>query len=72
MLVIALAVAALSHHHRIGYLVAALVASVAMAASRVLVGAHYPTDVVAGVLLGSAVADMVAFIATRLSEPVSL
>lgn len=70
-LVIALAVAAHSQKHRMRYLVAALIASTAMAASRVLVGAHYPTDALAGVLLGIGVADTVAFIATKVSESVT-
>jgi membrane-associated phospholipid phosphatase len=42
---------------------AAVAASMAMAASRVLVGAHYPTDVIAGLIVGFAVADVVALLA---------
>ena len=63
-----LAIAGKSQSHRTWRLVVAFAASAAMAASRVVVGAHYPTDVIAGLLLGLGVADMVAFIATRLSD----
>jgi len=68
--VIAFAIAAISRSQRMSFLVPALLAAALMGASRVLVGAHYPTDAVAGVLLGMGVADVVAFIATRLSEPI--
>lgn len=46
------------------FLLAAAV-SLAMALTRVFVGAHYPTDVLAGLLVGIVSADVVAF-ATRL------
>jgi undecaprenyl-diphosphatase len=43
-----------------------LLAAVALAVSRVLVGVHYPGDVLAGALLGTAAAVAVCFVSTRL------
>jgi undecaprenyl-diphosphatase len=43
-----------------------LLAAVALAVSRVLVGVHYPGDVLAGALLGTAAAIAVCFVAARL------
>jgi undecaprenyl-diphosphatase len=42
-----------------------LVAAAALAVSRVLVGVHYPSDVLAGALLGCAVAALICLIAAR-------
>lgn len=70
--VTAFAIAGISQSHRMWRLIVAFIASAAMAASRVVVGAHYPTDVLAGLLLGLGVADMVAFIATRLSDTTTI
>lgn len=50
----AIAVALLLRHRLLG--AAALVVAVLIAVARVAVGAHYPTDVVAGAALGAAVA----------------
>ncbi len=44
-----------------------LVAAVVIAASRVLVGAHYPSDVVAGAALGACVAYLLAWVFARRS-----
>jgi undecaprenyl-diphosphatase len=41
-----------------------LLAAAALAVSRVLVGVHYPNDVLAGALLGSAAAVLVCYVAT--------
>ncbi|MCQ9131829.1 phosphatase PAP2 family protein [Streptomyces hilarionis] len=49
--------------------VAAAVAAVAMAGSRVWVGAHYPHDVVAGVLEGGIVAFLLMTVVRRWSQP---
>jgi undecaprenyl-diphosphatase len=43
-----------------------LAAAVALALSRVLVGVHYPADVVAGALLGGAAAIAVCLVAARI------
>ena len=51
-------------NHRVAVGVA-IVASIAMGATRVLVGAHYPTDVVAGILIGFLAAE-VCFVAACL------
>jgi undecaprenyl-diphosphatase len=48
-----------------------LVAAAALAVSRVVVGVHYPADVLAGALLGTAAALAVSAVATRL-PPVAL
>jgi undecaprenyl-diphosphatase len=61
----AIAVALLLAHRRAG--VAALILAVLISASRVMVGAHYPTDVLAGAALGTAVA-----LALRLPPPRAL
>jgi undecaprenyl-diphosphatase len=45
-----------------------LLAAVALAVSRVLVGVHYPNDVLAGALLGTAAALLVCVIAPRASR----
>ena len=50
----AIAVALLLHHRRAG--IAAIVLGALIALSRVIVGAHYPTDVLAGAALGTLVA----------------
>jgi undecaprenyl-diphosphatase len=42
-----------------------LVAAAALAIARVLVGVHYPADVLAGALLGSAMAALVCLIAAK-------
>lgn len=48
--------------------VPALLAALALAVSRVLVGVHYPADVLAGALLGSAAALLVCFAWPRVLE----
>jgi membrane-associated phospholipid phosphatase len=48
--------------------ICALGTSLTMALTRVLLGAHYPTDVIAGVLGGVVVADVVAFFARNGDE----
>jgi undecaprenyl-diphosphatase len=50
----AIAVAVVFFHRKVGS--AFLVVAAAIAASRVLVGAHYPSDVIAGALVGSCAA----------------
>ena len=44
-------------------LVIAVASSIVMGVTRVLVGAHYPIDVIAGLLLGFGVANVLAFLA---------
>lgn len=56
-----------NQRRRIGLSLAALSISALMALSRVLVGAHYPTDVVGGLLVGVVTADIVAFLACNWS-----
>jgi undecaprenyl-diphosphatase len=46
-----------------------LVAAAALAVSRVLVGVHYPDDVLAGALLGTAAAALVCVVAARAQWP---
>jgi undecaprenyl-diphosphatase len=46
-----------------------LLAAAALAVSRVLVGVHYPADVLAGALLGSAAAVVVCLLVARLPLP---
>jgi undecaprenyl-diphosphatase len=46
-----------------------LVAAAALAVSRVLLGVHYPADVLAGALLGTAAAVLVCFVAARVQWP---
>ena len=60
----ALAVAVLLVHRRLG--VVAVVAALAMGASRIYVGSHYPHDVVAGLLIGGLVAALTGSLAIRM------
>jgi len=46
-----------------------LLAAAALAVSRVLVGVHYPDDVLAGALLGTAAAVLVCLVAARVHWP---
>jgi undecaprenyl-diphosphatase len=46
-----------------------LLAAAALAMSRVLVGVHYPDDVLAGALLGTAAAVLVCVVAARVQRP---
>jgi undecaprenyl-diphosphatase len=46
-----------------------LLAAAALAVSRVLMGVHYPADVLAGALLGTAAAVLVCFVAARVQRP---
>jgi undecaprenyl-diphosphatase len=48
-----------------------LFAATALAISRVLVGVHYPDDVLAGALLGTAAAGLVCLIAARVPWPLT-
>jgi undecaprenyl-diphosphatase len=67
----ALATALLFHHRRAGAI--ALVAAALLAVSRVAIGVHYPTDVLAGALLGTlaavAVERFTRPLARRIYEP---
>lgn len=63
----ATAVAVLLVSRRLGAL--AVVAALAMAATRVYVGAHYPGDVLAGLALGGAVAAVVVLLGARALAP---
>jgi membrane-associated phospholipid phosphatase len=66
----AVAVAVLWSSLRLGLLL--LPVAVAAAASRVVVGAHFPHDVLAGFLLGAVVAAALPTIARMADEPVTL
>ena len=55
-------------HRRLG--IAAIVAAFAMAFARVYVGAHYPGDVTAGLVLGSTVTVAFSRLGARILEPV--
>ena len=48
----------------------AIIAALAMAFARVYVGAHYPGDVVAGILLGATLTVVLSRFGSRLLEPV--
>jgi undecaprenyl-diphosphatase len=50
----------------------ALLAAAALAVARVLVGVHYPADVLAGALLGSAAAVIVCVLVARLPNRLAL
>ncbi|MFE4548292.1 phosphatase PAP2 family protein [Streptomyces sp. NPDC056785] len=65
----AAAVALLLVSRRLGTV--ALVAACAMAAARVWVGAHYPHDVVAGVLVGTLIARALTAFLARASDPLA-
>ncbi len=54
--------------HRNRALLIAAGATAAMAVTRVLVGAHYPTDVIAGAILGYLVARAVSHVSSRPAE----
>jgi membrane-associated phospholipid phosphatase len=53
----------------IAMVLVAAFASIVMALTRVLVGAHYPIDVLAGILVGLVCADIVALVARSLDQP---
>jgi undecaprenyl-diphosphatase len=59
----AIAVAILLRHRRAGWV--ALVLAVLLAVSRVVVGTHYPTDVIAGAAIGTAAALLLWLPAVR-------
>jgi undecaprenyl-diphosphatase len=63
----AIAIAVLVVSRKVGALF--LVAAIAIAASRVALGVHYPSDVLAGALVGAASAWFVARTGTRWLEP---
>lgn len=69
----AVAIGLLLTNRRVG--IVAVVAALVMAVDRVYVGAHYPSDVLAGLLLGGAVAAIGSVLAvpalTRLGESVA-
>ncbi|MFD8423089.1 phosphatase PAP2 family protein [Streptomyces sp. NPDC059466] len=65
----AAAVALLCVSRRLGTV--ALVAACAMAVARVWVGAHYPHDVVAGVLVGTLIARALTTFLGRVSDPLA-
>ena len=61
-----IALLVVQRRYRIAGIVVAILLSVVIAITRVLVGAHYPTDVLAGLLLGFSVADVTALAANLL------
>ncbi|MER5534923.1 phosphatase PAP2 family protein [Streptomyces mirabilis] len=65
----AAAVALLHVSRRLGTI--ALLGACLMAVSRVWVGAHYPHDVVAGVLVGTLIAMLLTTLVRRLSDPLA-
>ena len=62
-----LSVRSSEHQGSVKLFLAAATASLVMALTRVLVGAHYPTDVLAGLLVGVVAADLTAFVARHSS-----
>ena len=69
---IAFAISTRRRRHTAKAIIAAAIASAVMAITRVAVGAHYPTDVVAGLLLGIGVADTVSFLAKNADHLVEI
>lgn len=67
-IVAALGQARLSRRNHRMLVTVAVLASLTIANTRVVVGAHYPTDVLAGLLLGFGVADACAYLATNLNH----